>query len=144
MTEIEKRIRQARPKLKLVSPLAAAIIMGYGFVNLALGLGLWIYVNPTPDSTFAVITPLTSFHFWAVVFTVLGVFKLYSYFRNDWSKMRLSLIIGVLIKSIWFIALFFRFLDGGSVLLLVIWFFFMYIQIVTYIHFIPNTKQRLT
>jgi hypothetical protein len=144
MTEINKRIQEARPNLRLVSPLAAAIVLGYGVVNIALGVGLFFYVNPSPDSTFAIITAWTPFQLWGVVFLALGLFKLYTLYKNDWVNMRRSLIVGILIKSVWFIALFFRFLDGGSILMLVIWFFFMYIQMVTYIHFIPNIKQRLT
>lgn len=143
MSDIKKMIKEVRPKLKVVSPLAAAIMFGYGVINLFLGIGLFFYVNPSPDSEFAVITPYTPFEVWGVIFFLIGLFKLFTYYRNDWVNMRRSLILGVLIKSIWFFALFIRWLDGSSIILLVVWGFFMYVQIVTFRHFIPNVKQRL-
>lgn len=139
---IEKQIMNARPRLRLVSPLAAAIFLGYAVTNVALGVGLFMYSDPTPNATFSVITNYTPFKLWGLVFIGLGLFKFYTYAKNDWKKMRLALVGGLLVKSIWAFALFIRFLSGGSIVLLVIWLFFAYVQAVTYIHFIPNERQR--
>lgn len=144
MNEIHKVLREVRPRLKLVSPLTASIILGYGLINILLGLAMFAYVNPTPNAMLATITGPFTWQFWGILFIALGVFKLYALWKNEWNMMKLSLVIGVFIKFTWAIALFVRFLEGGSIILLVIWIFFAYIQAVTYINFIPGVKQRVT
>lgn len=144
MTDIAKKIREIRPRLKEVSPLAASILLGYGVINILLGIGMLFYVNPSPEAVFAIVNSVVTFQVWGVVFILLGLAKLYGYFRNDWNFMKGLLVAGLSVKAAWAIALFIRFLDGGSILLLVIWLFFAYVQLVTYIHFIPNTRQKLT
>jgi hypothetical protein len=144
MTDIAKKIREVRPKLKTVSPLTAAIMLGYGVINILLGLGMLVYVNPSPDAQFAIINDVVTFQVWGIIFILLGLTKLYGYFKNDWKLMKVSLVLGLVVKATWAIALFIRFLDGGSILLLIVWLFFAYIQFVTYINFIPNLRQKLT
>lgn len=144
MNETARKLKALRPSLWLVSPLTAAIVLGYGIINILLGVGLFSYVNPSPNALFAIINSVMTYQVWGSIFIVLGLFKLYSLAMNNWRMMRISLIIGIVVKSIWAIALFFRYLDGGSILLLIIWLFFAYVQLVTYINFTPTIRQKLT
>jgi hypothetical protein len=142
--KLNRQLRLARPRLKTIAPWTAAIVIGFAVTNMILGIGLWTYVNVSPQATFPVISGLITYKVWGVIFFALGAFKLTAYIRNDWAKIKFSLLTGLLIKSIWLYALFIRFLTGGSIILLVIWLFFAYVQIVTYIYFIPlKPKESL-
>lgn len=141
MTEIARKLRGLRPKLKEIAPLPAAIMRGYIAVNLILGAGLMSFTNPT-GVPFPIVNNVLTFQVWGMVFIALGLFKLYSYLRNDFDLMKISLVIGLVVKSTWAVALIIRAFDGGGLLLLAIWLFFAYVQGMTYMHFIPTLTQK--
>lgn len=142
-TDIQKVIRNVRPKLKFVSPLSYSIIWGFGIFNIALGLALTQLPYPTPQPTLVIINEIFGYLFWGVLFTVLGVLKLYFIKRNDWANIRRSLIIALLFKAIWLFAIIIQIFSGqGNIAILVIWIFITYIQASTYIHFVPNEARE--
>lgn len=137
--QITEAIKEARPKLKDVSPLTAKIVLGFSGVNLLLGAGL-----ASTQSQLArpiVVAPnQTSFQLWGAAFFVLGLFMAYFYLRNDWKRIRYTFIVGLVFKLSWFMALAIRYFttDYSNPTLLVVWLFFAYVQMVTYIHFLPT------
>jgi len=136
--EISQAIKQARPKLSSVSPLAAKIVLGYSVVNILLGWGL-----ASTQATLAtplVVAPEPYFYqIWGVLFITLGLFMGITYKRNSWKWMRYSFVIGMCFKFAWAIALLVRYVSGefSNPLILIIWLFFAYVQAVTYVHFMP-------
>lgn len=138
MDDISHSIKEARPRLSKVSPLAAKIVLGFGIVNILLGLGL--ASTQARLATSLVIAPNQfAYQAWGAAFTFLGILMLLGYYHNEWKFMRQTFIIGMAFKFAWAIALVVRYTSGqqSNPLLLIIWLFFAYIQAVTYIHFLP-------
>lgn len=77
MSEIKQKIRQARPRLRDVSPLAASIDIGFGIMNVILGFGLFTLRARTMN--LLVINDLMTYQFWGIVFGLLGVAMLLAY-----------------------------------------------------------------
>lgn len=137
--EITQAIKEARPRLARVSPLVAKIVLGFGVINLLLGLGL--VTTQAKLSTPLVVAPSIGFYqAWGVAFILLGLAMLWLYKRNSWRGMRYTFVIGMCFKFAWAIALLVRYVSGdfANPLVLIIWLFFAYIQAVTYIHFMPQ------
>lgn len=137
--EITQALKEARPKLSRVSPLVAKIVLGFGAINILLGLGL--ATTQAKLSTPLVVAPSAGFYqAWGIAFVLLGVAMLVLYRRNSWRGMRYAFVIGMCFKFAWAIALLLRYISGdfANPLVLIIWLFFAYIQAVTYIHFMPQ------
>lgn len=133
MSKVDKLILQARPPLSKVAPIVFWVSLGYGIVNLVLAVGMYNF-NPTVG--LAIVTGFFTYQFWAAVFLVAGIGMLYAIHKNDWLMLRGFLIIGLVVKLMWLIALIFRVLEGGSIFLVAIWLFFAYVQAITII-FMP-------
>lgn len=137
--QITSAIKEARPRLSEISPLVAKIVVGFATVNILLGAGL--FTTQSKLASPLVIAPNTlSFQLWGAAFFILGVFMAYVYIRNDWNKIRKSFIVGLIFKLTWFGALLIRYFSGeyNNPTLLVVWLFFAYVQMVTFIHFMPT------
>lgn len=143
MKDISKEIRHARPKLRVVSPLAYWIVMILGVFNLILGAAFFFAVDATKITTsLIIVNDILTFRFWGIMFFALGVFKLFALFTNKWNFARSSLLIGVTLKAAWAIALTIRtIVSPGTVFLSVIWLALALIQTVTYIFFMPPNIQ---
>lgn len=136
--EITQAIKEARPKLSVISPLVAKIVLGFGVINVLLGIGL--ATTKAQLASPLVIAPNTgAFQLWGALFFVLGVLMLWGYWRNNWKFLRHTFVIGILFKFMWAVALLLRYISGeySNPTLLMVWLFFAYIQAVTYIHFMP-------
>ncbi len=137
--QITEAIKEARPRLSAISPLVAKIVIGFAGVNILLGIGL-----ATTQSKLAsplVVAPTGVFvQIWGVAFFILGLAMAYGYWRNNWYFIRKTFIIGMVFKLSWFAALVIRYFgsDYNNPTLLVVWLFFAYIQMVTFIHFMPT------
>lgn len=126
----------------VVAPLVAKIMLGFAGVNMLLSLALagsqYVYYPPL------IVAPnVLTMQLWAAAFGLLGALMLYAYIRNNWKLMRRTLVCGITFKFAWAIALGVRYVtvQNASPVLLVIWLFFAYIQIVTYVHFVPLPDQ---
>ena len=137
--EVTKAIKQARPKLSLVSPLVSKIIIGFIVMNILLGISLIAKLGYITNGL--VIAPNEFvFQLWGGVFIVLGITKLFAYLRNNWQMLRYILVIAVFIKIIWMLALIVRYATGefSNPFLLIIWVFITHVQAMAYIHFMPT------
>lgn len=135
MKEIKHQIHELRPSLRLIAPLTWSIMLGFGILNLVLGLSLMYYPLGRPVAVVTEFTPLWGY---GLVFMVLGVFMLYNLWRNNWKWLKRLTICGLLIKSIWLFALVLRLFDGGNAIILALWLFLTYVQAMTYVHFVPK------
>lgn len=137
--EVTKAIKEARPKLSLVSPLVSKIILGFIVMNILLGVSLIAKLGYITNGL--VIAPNEFvFQLWGGVFVILGITKLVAYIQNNWKVMRYILVIAVFIKIIWMLALIVRYATGefSNPFLLIIWVFITHVQAMAYIHFMPT------
>lgn len=137
--DLSKQLRDARPRLKVVSPLAHAVIMIFGLFNIFLGISLFFAIDQSKiDASLLIVNEVFNYRFWGVIFIVLGTIKLLSLKFNSWSMSRRSLLIGVAVKAAWALALLVRALASpGTFLVAMIWIALAAIQIATFIYFMP-------
>lgn len=143
MNRLIHEIRDARPNLKVVSPLAHWIVFLLGVFNILLGFTLMFGIDKSRlSASLIIVNEFTSYTFWGVVFILLGIFKLYSLKVNDWNLARKSLIIGVSLKAAWSVALIFRvFISPGTVFITLCWLCIAAMQMAAYIFFMPPSTE---
>ena len=139
MTSNEKQIRMARPKLKVVSPLAYWTVIVMAVFNILLGASFLFLVDLSRFSApLIIVNDLLTFRFWGIVFIAIGLLKLYSIITNNWKLARQSLIIGVSIKAAWMVALIFRVIvSPGTFFLSLLWATVALLQMGAYVWFMP-------
>lgn len=137
--QITEAIKEVRPKLSEISPLVAKIVLGFTGVNLLLGAGL-ATTQSKLASPIVIAQSTGAFQVWGALFFILGCFMAYGYWRNNWNFIRKTFIVGMVFKLTWFAALAIRYFSGEytNPTLLVVWLFFAYVQMVTFIHFMPT------
>lgn len=142
-SNLHKELREARPRLKFVSPLAHAVIMIFGIFNVFLGISLILALDQSRiSSPLIIVNDVFNYRFWGVIFICLGSFKLMSLKLNRWDLSRYSLLIGVAVKAAWALALIVRALTSpGTWLITLMWLALAAIQIVTYIYFMPPSVR---
>lgn len=134
---IKAEIAAARPALSRAAPLTYAICWGFAVVNMILGLGMiFLYNAPVPIA----VANILSYREWGALFLVLSLVTAYGLIKNDWHLTRNTQLAGVLIKTVWLVALIFRCISfPPTILITAVWFFFVYVQAMTYVHFVPTT-----
>jgi hypothetical protein len=139
MTNIQKQIQQARPRLRQVTPLVHWIITVYAYFNILLGISLFLAVDQSKiTASLIIVNDIFSYKFWGIVFIAIGILKLFALKTNNWDLSRKSLLVGVSIKAAWALALIIRsFTSPGTFLVTIIWFALAAIQIITFIFFMP-------
>lgn len=148
MTNIEKQIQKARPRLRTVTPLAYWIIIVYAFFNILLGISLFLAIDQSRiSSPLLIVNDVFSYKFWGVLFIAVGTLKLFALKTNNWNLSRRSLLVGISIKAAWAIDLVIRSLTSpGTWLITLVWLALAGIQMVTFIFFMPpgvqTPKQR--
>lgn len=148
MNKLLHEIREARPSLRIVSPLAHYVVLIMGIFNILLGLTLIYGIDKSRlSASLIIVNEFSSYTFWGVLFIILGIVKLYSLKKNDWKLARNTLIVGVAIKAMWSVALIFRiFISPGTVFITLCWLCIAALQMATYIFFMPPNigeyKQR--
>lgn len=137
--ELAKKIRAARPTLKLVTPLSYRIIWIMALFNILLGSSMLIGIDSERVSaSLIMVNELFSFRFWGIVFIGIGLLKFYALKTNNWELSRRSLLVGVAIKAAWSIALIVRALTSpGTVFLTLAWLCVAALQMSCYIFFMP-------
>lgn len=139
MATIKKQLQEARPRLKMVSPLVHWIISIYAYFNIIFGLSLLFAVDQSKISaSLLIVNNILSYKFWGIVFIAVGILKLFALKTNNWDLSRRSLLVGVSIKAAWAVALVIRSLTSpGTFLVSIIWVALAAIQMVTFIFFMP-------
>lgn len=143
MNEIHNKILHARPNLRNVSPLAYWIVLILGLFNIVLGVSLFFALDSSRfSSPLLIVNEVLTFHVWGVIFILLGLTKIWSLISNNWKLAKNTLIVGVIIKASWAIALTIRTLiSPGTMFINIIWITLALIQTVTYIFFMPPNIQ---
>lgn len=149
MTDLQKQLRQARPKLKVVSPLAYWIMLSLATFNVVFGSVLFLALDQNRLSApLLIVNEVFTYQFWGLIFIGLGLLKFFSLWANNWNLARNTLLMGVTVKITWAVALAIRtFVSPGTFLVNLVWITLALIQMGTYIWFLPpaiggNTKQR--
>lgn len=140
---LKHQIEKARPKLKVVSPLAYWVVLVMGWFNIILGTTFIIGIDATRfTAPLLIVNEILTFDFWGVVFIMIGIIKLYSLKVNNWKLSRSTLFLGVSVKGAWTIALTIRsFISPGTLLLNILWVTVALLQIGAYIWFMPPSAE---
>jgi len=143
MNETDKNILHARPRLRIVSPLAYWITCTLGAINVALGIAMFFLLDQARfNNSLLIVNTLLTFKFWGIAFFSLGVFKLLSLKWNDWDFTMTCLKAGVVLKSTWAIGLLMRtFVAPVTVLFDLIWVGLTLIEVATFVFFMPPGVQ---
>ena len=138
------QIRAARPSLRLVSPISYWFVILMGVFNVLIGIAFITSLSePTNDLALMAVSKIIPFDMWGFLFILLGVAKLYSIITNSWSLARYSLLAGVLLKSVWAVALVIRsFYAEDGLFTTYMWISIAITQIICYIYFLPPTEPR--
>ena len=138
------QIRAARPSLRLVSPISYWFVILMGVFNVLLGIAFITSLSElTNDLALRAVSKIIPFDMWGFLFILLGVAKLYSIITNSWSIARYSLLAGVLLKSVWAVALVIRsFYEEDCLLTTYMWISMAITLIICYIYFLPPTEPR--
>lgn len=139
MSTISQKIKQVRPKLRVISPISAAGIAGFAVFNCVLGTALAFEQARTVE--FFIVNEVFSYQVWGGMFVTLGLYMGISLLINSWRNMRWSLLIAIFLKLWWFMALVAReFIQDGNnnLMLIIMWSFITYLQLVLYVNFIPK------
>lgn len=141
--KLKKQIEKARPRLKVVSPLAYWIVLVMGWFNIILGLTFIIGIDSTRfTAPLLIVNELLTFDLWGVVFILIGLLKLYSLKVNNWKLSRSTLFLGVSVKAAWMIALTIRsFISPGTLLLNILWVTVALLQMGAYVWFMPPSTE---
>lgn len=143
MSDIDKVIKVIRPSLRVVAPLTYYFTIGFGTLNILIGLFLIFIVGGVRLELLGLI----SLNMWAVLFICMGMLTLYFLFINNWKVTRIFALIGVGVKAAWWLELLSVVITNNSKLiilvkaLLLLWSFLLYFQIFTYIHFSPRVPR---
>lgn len=146
MTEkLKREIRNARPSLRLVSPMSYWFILLMGVFNIILGASLFLTLDAGRVSApLIIVNDFLSYQFWGALFFLLGVFKIGTLRFNSWKWARRSLIFGVSVKATWMVALIIRVLTSpGTIFLSLLWVTVALTQMICYIFFLPPQEMRL-
>lgn len=135
---IRKRLNQARPNLKDVSPLVYKL--SWAFVPLNILIGLAIAVQKTLAQP-PLITAAVSNSVWAISFMIIAIFIGYGLIVNNWQSIKNGMIFGLFIKAVWGIALLIQTVrtEGEALGVLAVWLFIAYVQAMCLVHFLPPT-----
>lgn len=135
-----QELLRARPRLKMVSPLAYWTVIVMAIFNFLLGTSLMLLVDEGRLSApLIIVNDLFTYKFWGVVFIVIGMMKVYSLATNRWELARASLITGVAVKAAWSVALIVRVLvSPGTFFLTLLWLTVALLQMGAYIWFLPH------
>ena len=147
MSELDKKILQARPSLKKILPVVFWQTAVFSALNIALAAGIFLW-KPT---IFPLVAPnLFWLHIWAVLFATIGILLAHGLLAKHWEMLRAYMCVGLLYKLLWSVALFFRIKDGGTFLVAVLFVGLALLQAVVIIFYLPpdeaieDANERLT
>ena len=134
MVDIQKTIIKARPSLRKILPVVFWQTFVFSLLNVIIGIGVLLW-NPT---IFPLVAPndilLT---IWGILFITLGIALSVGLFTKHWERLRILMCIGLLFKICWSIALLFRIVDGGTLLIATLFIGLAALQAVCIIFYLP-------
>jgi len=132
--DIQKDIIKARPSLRRILPVVFWQTFVFSILNIIIGIGVFLW-EPT---IFPIVAPSEIFmHIWAILFIVLGIALAFGLFSKHWEKLRTMMVIGLSFKAFWSIALMFRIIDGGTLLVAALFIGLAALQAVCIIFYLP-------
>jgi len=137
MSNIEKTLKQLRPSLRLVAPQTFWFSVGFGIFNIVIGLSLLMFKIFVTLQVVGII-PLTV---WALIFFFHGISMLSSIIVNNWKLTRALNIVGVAIKTAWWLELIGITITGRSPFILYVWSLLLFLQIINCIYFMPRVSR---
>lgn len=144
MSNISRKLKEARPRLRSIAPMSSSLTAGYAIFNLVLGTGLLFQKARTVE--FFIVNDFISYQVWGMIFIILGILMGSAPIGNSWRLTRWTLIVGIFLKIWWLLALIVRdvFQDGHNSMLLIMWAFITFVQIVLFVNFLPKDIDRKT
>lgn len=138
MDNIDKVLRDIRPKLRVVAPLTYFISWGFAIFNVAISVPLY-RIN---EESFLIVG-VVSTKIWAAAFFVMGFLIMYALLKNKWKLDQNLMLLGVFLKSAWLMELIARTVNGKSFILVAIWSLLLYLQFVAYLYFTPVERNNV-
>lgn len=137
-----RELRKLRPRLRTVAPHSYWFVMLLGVFNLLFGASLMAAVDKgKTNSSLLIVNDFFTFQMWGAVFILLGVLKLSALRLNRWRLARLTLMMGVVVKAAWMVALVIRvFVSPGTVIIALLWMTLATAQMLCYIYFLPAVR----
>jgi len=116
-----------------IAPLTLSLCWGFAVINVLLGIGLAaLYHTTVPLAVANILT----YDQWGLVYFVLGLATTGFLLAHKPDLVRKTQLVSVTVKAIWLIALVLRcFIAPQTIIITLIWGFFLYVQIMLYIHF---------
>jgi hypothetical protein len=135
MSEINKKIQQARPPLKVVSPLTYLMVLGFAVGNVFLAPAYLL----VPPHLLVVIPNFTASILWFIAFEALAAALFYGLKVNNWQLLRRALVAGLCLKSIIMFSLIVNMFQYGisGFGTVVLWGMLSYFQAAVLVHPIP-------
>lgn len=96
------KLQKPKARLRHASPLVYWICWGFVYTNILIGYGLYY---TSPKAALVVVRGPLTLHAWAIIFCTLGILGAISLIVNVWHATRGVLMIGLVIKALWFYAL---------------------------------------
>lgn len=144
MTDLDKRLSNIQPKLKLVDPKSFYISWTFAGLNFCLGI---YFINEQITLRQDFLTGAGITHtMWGAMFLLLGGLISLSLVRNNWKWIRRIMMAAFFVKLFWAVILFFVGMDEGFMKILAsfaMWFSLASIQAVVMIYFIPKDVESL-
>src|SRR5690349_10940095 len=102
MTTIETKLSNIRPRIEKISPIAGYAVLGFGILNVLLGIALAFYFARVASDV-VILNYIFNYQFWGVLFFISGVMLLWGFYKNNWPLMRRWLTIALFFKFMWLI-----------------------------------------
>lgn len=138
MTKVEDTIVNSYPKLRLIAPQSFWFSVIFGTFNTIIGLGLI-------TTTFLgklIIVGVIPIKLWGVIFIVHGLALLLAIVVNNWKLSRALHLVGVAIKTAWWLELISESFSGvGFPFILFVWTTLLLLQSVVYLYFYPRVGR---
>lgn len=136
MTDIDKKLKEILPSLRKIAPQTFWFSAGFGVFNVLIGLALILSIILLQLVVISVI-PLKV---WGVVFLIHGILMLYSLIINNWNLTKYLNIVGIGIKTAWWLELLSITIFGRPPFLLLVWSLLLFLQFIVCVYFTPRIK----
>jgi hypothetical protein len=137
MDSIDQTIKDIRPGLHQIAPWTFFFSLAFGIFNIILGVLLFNNLIFKSLELIGII-PMS---LWGVIFFTHGAFIILSLATNNWNMTRKLHIVGIAIKSAWWLEILAVTVHGFSPFLLLTWSLLIALQAVIYVYFTPRINR---
>lgn len=124
MSDVDRRIREIRPRMRTVIPQTYWVSMLFALFNIVVG-ALTFMGDILYTIKLITIVPIEA---WGVIWFILGWWMIWALLSNNWKMTQTAHIAGMVIKSYWIAELLGSWILGGSPFVLVTWILIFCIQ----------------